>query len=129
MGGKGNADQVFGVLDVLLGNPRWSQYFSGFSFAYGFFDTREYRQWLKEAGLEPVRVDLIPKDMAYPSREDFAAWLRTTWLPWMAQLPDSERSVFVTAIIDEYLLRYPVGADGAIHIRMVRLEAEAKKPV
>ena len=128
MGGKGNADQVSGVLEVLLRNPRWSQYLSGFSFAYGFFDTPEYRQWLTEAGFESVRVDLTPKDMTYSSREDFAAWLRTTWLPWMARLPEGERSGFVRAIIDEYLVRYPVGADGLIHIRMVRLEAEAKKP-
>ena len=128
MGGKGNADQVFEVLKVLLGNPRWSQFFEGFSFAYGFFGTAEYRQWLTDAGFEPVRVDLIPKDMTYSSREDFAAWLRTTWLPWMARLPDGERSGFINAFIDEYLVTYPVGADGMIHIRMVRLEAEAKKP-
>ena len=128
MGGKGNADQVFEVLKVLLGNPRWSQFFEGFSFAYGFFGTAEYRQWLTDAGFEPVRVDLIPKDMTYLSREDFAAWLRTTWLPWMARLPDGERSGFINAFIDEYLVTYPVGADGMILIRMVRLEAEAKKP-
>lgn len=127
MGGKGNADQVFRVLNVLLGNRRWSRYFEGFSFAYGFFGTAEYRQWLAEAGLEPVRVELIPKDMAYLTREDFAGWIRTTWLPWMARLPGGEQQVFIEAFIDEYLAIYPADADGAIHVGMVRLEAEAKK--
>ena len=53
------------------------------------FFQRRYREWLIESGFEPVRVELIPKDMTYSSREDFAAWIRTTWLPWMARLPES----------------------------------------
>ena len=129
MGGKGNADQVFGVLEVLLGNRRWGQYFEGFSYTYGFFGTEEYQQWLVESGLEPIRVELIPKDMSYPTRDAFAAWIRTTWLPWMARLPEGEQSVFIEAVIDEYLARYPAGPEGEIHIPMVRLEAEAKKRV
>ena len=127
MGGKGNADQVFRALNALLGNQRWSRYFEGFSFIYGFFDTEEYRQWLADAGLEPVRVELIPKDMVYSTREDFASWIRTTWLPWMAQLPEGEQSAVIEAFIDKYLAMYPADADGAIHIGMVRLEVEAKK--
>ena len=129
MGGKGNADQIFCVLNVLLGNPRWGKYFEGFSYTYGFFGTEEYRQWLVDSGLEPVRVELIPKDMSYPTRDAFAAWIRTTWLPWMTRLPESEQSVFIEAVIDEYLARYPADAGGEIHISMVRLEAEAKKGV
>lgn len=128
MGGKGNADSVFGVLDVLIKKARWNQYFEGFSFAYGFFGTGEYRQRLKEAGMEPIRVELIPKDMIYSSREDFAAWIRTTWLPWVTRIPEGERTGFIRDLVDEYLLTYPVQADGMIHISMVRLEAEARKP-
>jgi len=127
MGGKGNADQVFCVLEVLLEKRRWKRYFEGFSFAYGFFGTAEYRQWLEEAGLETIRVELIPKDMAYSSREDFAGWIRTTWLPWLARLPDGEKPEFIKAFIDAYLSQYPADKEGAIHIGMVRLEAEAKK--
>lgn len=127
MGGKGNADQVFSVLDELLEKQRWRQYFRGFSFTYGFFGPAEYRRWLADAGLEPIRVELIPKDMVYPNREDFAGWIRTTWLPWMMRLPEGEKPVFVNALIDAYLTTYPADAKGAIHIGMVRLEAEAKK--
>ena len=127
MGGKGNAAQVFDALTVLLENPRWARYFLGFSFTYGFFWPEEYRQWLADAGLEPVRVELIPKDMVYPDKEAFAGWIRTTWLPWMARLPEGEQPVFTKAIIDEYLAMYPEDADGMIHIGMMRLEAEAIK--
>ena len=127
MGGRGNADQIFIVLGSIMKNPAWSQYFLGFSFTYGFFTDAQYRVWLAKAGFEECRVELIPKDMTYASREDFAAWIRTTWLPWMARLPEGERSGFVDALIDEYLMKYPADAVGMIHIRMVRLEAEAKK--
>jgi trans-aconitate 2-methyltransferase len=127
MGGEGNAAQVFEALKVLLENPRWAGYFDGFSFTYGFFGPEDYRQWLADAGLEPVRVELIPKDMGYSDREAFAGWIRTTWLPWMARLPEGEQPVFIKEFIDEYLAIYPADADGMIHIGMVRLEAEAIK--
>jgi trans-aconitate methyltransferase len=65
--------------------------------------------------------------MTYATREDFAAWIRTTWLPWLARLPEHTRPEFIEALIDEYLLKYPADARGTIHIRMIRLEAEAKK--
>jgi len=103
------------------------QYFRGFSFTFGFFNNAEYREWLIESGFEPLRVELIPKDMIYSSRQDLAAWIRTTWLPRQARLPKSKRSGFIEAIMDEYLKNYPVDHDGAIHISMVRLEVEAKK--
>ncbi len=129
MGGRGNAAQVFEALTVLLENPRWAGYFDGFSFTFGFFGPEEYRQWMADAGLEPVRADLIPKDMVYPDREAFAAWIRTTWLPWMARLPEREQPVFIRDFIDKYLSANPADTDGMIHIGMVRLEAEAIKRV
>jgi trans-aconitate 2-methyltransferase len=127
MGGKGNAEQILGVGDVVQETPEWVQYFSGFSFTYGFFDNAEYREWLIESGFEPCRVELIEKDMTYSSRQDLGAWIRTTWLPRLARLPESKQSGFIEAIMDEYLKRYPADPDGTIHIHMVRLEAEAKK--
>ena len=127
MGGKGNAEQAFEALDALLVKPEWDRYFSGFSFTFGFFDPSEYRRWLTGSGLELIRVEAIPKDMTYASRQDFAAWIRTTWLPWLSHLPEHARSGFIEALVDEFLVKYPTGADGIIHIRMVRLEAEARK--
>lgn len=129
MGGKGNAAQAFAALESLLAEPDWDRYFRGFSFTFGFFGAEEYREWLIASGLEPVRVELIPKDMTYTSRQDFAAWIRTTWLPWLAHLPEHARPGFINALVDKYLGMYPADAGEIIHIRMVRLEAEARKPL
>ena len=127
MGGKGNAEQVLGAGDIVQKRPEWAQYFSGFAFTFGFFGKAEYREWLIESGFEPLRVELIQKDMTYSSRQDFATWIRTTWLPWQSRLPKSRRSGYIEAVMDEYLKKYPADADGTIHISMVRLEVEAKK--
>lgn len=127
MGGKGNAEQVFAFLDTLMNQPRWNRYFKDFFYAYNFFDAADYRQRLTEAGFQSVRAELLPGDMTFSSRDDFAAWIRTTWLPWMARLPAGERTDFINALIDKFLRAYPVGNDGLIHVHMVRLEAEAKK--
>ncbi|MDD1694629.1 MAG: methyltransferase domain-containing protein [Methanoregula sp.] len=128
MGGKGNAEQALGAGDIVQKRPEWKEYFRDFSFRFGFFDSTEYRAWLIASGFEPLRVELIPKDMTYASRQDFAAWIRTTWLPWMSRLPENRQSGYIEAVMDEYLKKYPADSDGTIHIRMVRLEAEARKP-
>ena len=125
MGGKGNAAKVFEAFELLRREPRWEPYFRNFSFVFGFFGPEEYRGWLGEAGLTPVRIELIGKDMVYQSREDFAAWIRTTWLPHLRQLPEEIRPPFIDALIDRYLALSPVGTDGIFHIGMKRLEVEA----
>lgn len=127
MGGKGNAEQILAMSDLVLSKPAWENYFRGFSFTFGFFHKDEYRAWLIGSGFEQVRVEMIPKDMTCASRQELGNWIRTTWLPWLARLPKNKQAGFIDAIMDEYLMRYPADADGTIHIRMVRLEAEAQK--
>jgi trans-aconitate methyltransferase len=127
MGGKGNAAQAFSALDALIADPGWGEYFHGFSFRFGFFSSHEYRPWLETAGLLPVRVELIPKEMVYPSREGFCGWFRTTWLPYLERVPEKRRNEFVDAFADRYCALYPPDPDGAVHVKMMRLEIEAKK--
>jgi len=127
MGGKGNAAQVFEAVEVLLQKPPWKELFTGFSFTFGFFGTEEYRVWLQEAGLVPLRVELIKKDMVHRTRQDFSGWVRTTWLPYLCQVPDNLHNSFIDALYDQYTKIYPADAHGAIHIGMVRLEVDAIK--
>jgi trans-aconitate 2-methyltransferase len=128
MGGRGNAGQVFRVLDALTAESDWCPYFENFYFTFGFFNTDEYRERLEEAGFDVLRVDLTPRDVTFSSREDFAGWFRTSWLPWLARVPEERHADFINAMIEAFLVLYPAGADRLIHVRMVRLEAEARKP-
>ncbi len=87
MAGKGNAKDVLCIIDELTAAEPWKSYFSGMQFPYGFFDAIEYRAFLKEAGLVPLRVELFPKDMQFGGRKGLAGWVRTTWLPFTDRLP------------------------------------------
>jgi trans-aconitate methyltransferase len=127
-GGKGNAAQAFRAFDAMCTEPPWSQYFAGFSFAFAFFSTEEYRQWLVTAHLDPVRIEFIGKDMAYYTEEEFAGWVRTTWHPWLQRVPVDMQPKFAEALYNHYCALYPKDSSGAVHIGMVRLEVEASKP-
>ena len=127
MGGKGNAAQAFEAFEVLRKEAPWRQYFEDFSFTFGFFGTDEYRTWLRAANLIPTRVELIGKDMVHRTPEEFAGWIRSTWLPYMEQVPLELQSRFIESLYSQYCAMYPKDSSGAIHIGMVRLEVEAKK--
>ncbi len=115
------------LLTPCLQSPGGASTFCGFSFRYGFFSPSEYLPWLETAGLLPVRVELIPKEMVYPARDGFCGWLRTTWLPYLERVPEARRSAFVDALADRFLTLYPSDPDGSVHVKMMRLEVEARK--
>ena len=127
MGGRGNAAAVAKVMDEVCARPEWRERFVGFEFPYGFYDADEYRVWLGEAGLLPVRVELIPKDMAHADRDDFEGWVRTTWLPYTQRVEENRRQEFVRQVVDAYLALNPAYSDGSVHLQMIRLEVESTK--
>jgi len=125
MGGHGNAARVLEAMNEVCSRPEWRAAFVGFQFPYGFYAPDEYRAWLIEAGLLPVRVELIPKDMAHADQEAFEGWLRTTWLPYLQRVAEPQRQNFVKQVVSAYLTANPPAANGVIHLSMVRLEVEA----
>jgi trans-aconitate 2-methyltransferase len=127
MGGYGNAGEVMEVLTRTLGREEWRKYFDSFGFSYGFFSPDEYSLWLREAGLNIRRVELIPKDAAHQGNSGFKSWIRTTWLPYIQQIPDQKREIFIAQLADEYLKEHTADENGMVHVNMLRLEVEAFK--
>ncbi|MDD1718427.1 MAG: methyltransferase domain-containing protein [Methanoregulaceae archaeon] len=128
MGGKGNASRLVDqVLPDIVRRPRWSQFLYGFPVPYYFFGDTEYSGFLVSAGLVPLRVELIPKEMTYPGPDGLAGWVRTTWLPVTERVPRELRGSFISEIVEHYLSMYPPDPDGAIKVPMVRLEVEAMR--
>jgi len=128
MGGKGNAAPVLALADEMLEERPWKDLFDGPLPRYAFYGPEEERRGLAEAGLAPVRVEPIDKQMTFNELEGFAGWIRTTWLLYLDRLPEEARSAFFAEVANRYVERYP-SPDGRIHIPMVRLEVEAvKKP-
>jgi trans-aconitate methyltransferase len=127
MAGKGNAEDVLGIIKELAHEEPWTRYFHKMAFPYGFYDPKEYRAFLKQAGLVADRVELFPKDMKHNGSEGLAGWVRTTWLPFTDKLPAELRPKFVEEIVNRYLKNHPADADGTVHVGMMRIEAEAHK--
>lgn len=127
MGGQGNAADYIEVVQTVLQQPEWCQYFQDFAFPYYFFSPDHYQKWLTEIGFTPSRIELIPKDMTHDGSDGLAGWIRTTWFPYLQSVPEDKREPLVTAIVDQYLQQHPVTEDGKTHVQMMRLEVEAQK--
>ena len=126
MGGKGNAAQIIEVIEYIIKQGRWSEFFNDFSFPYGFCSPDEYREWLNMLGFTTVKAELVTKDMIHESSEKLAAWIRTTWLPYTQRVSESKREKFIHAIVTRYIKKYPADIEGRIHLQMKRIEVQAE---
>ncbi|MEO0377003.1 MAG: methyltransferase domain-containing protein [Cyanobacteria bacterium P01_A01_bin.17] len=127
MGGHGNASEIIKAFDIVTQQPQWRQYFIDFTFPYFFNRPADYRTWLPKAGFTPQRVELIPKDMTHNGSTELAGWIRTTWFPYINQVPEAMRDRLVAVVLEQYLQTHPPLNDGFTHVKMIRLEVEARK--
>jgi trans-aconitate methyltransferase len=126
MGGKGNAEEIITLLDDLLLLEKWEKYFKDFEFPYAFFDEEEYSKILFDAGLNPIKVELIHKIMTHSNLDELEGWIRTTWLPYTQRLPEELQEEFIHEIASLYIQKHPSKSQD-IEIKMVRLEVEAER--
>jgi len=127
MGGQGNAAGILSLIEEVQIDLEWQPYFCNFNFPYGFFGIEEYKQLLLEGGFNIQRVELIPKDMEHDGNLGLEGWIRTTWLPYINQVPEDKRTKFIELITTKYIERHPIDSNGKVHVAMVRLEVEAEK--
>jgi trans-aconitate 2-methyltransferase len=126
-GGKGNAQDVFVALRPEMRLKQWCKFFRKLPKPYFFHSPADYERWLPRFGFKTHRVKLTPKDAVYQGRDRFAAWFRTTWLPYTQRVPEDLREEFTAGVVDRYLAKHPPDAKGCVHVRMVRLEIDAAK--
>jgi len=128
MGGQGNAVYIREAIDSQMELDPYAPYFASFVFPFGFHSPEDYKIWLGEAGLKPLRVELIPKDMVHAGLSGLEGWLRTTHLlPYTQCLPEELREPFIAQVAAVYLARFPLDEQQQSHVRMVRLEVEAER--
>jgi trans-aconitate 2-methyltransferase len=126
-GGKGNAQNVFVALRGEMRLKRWKEFFRKLERSYFFYSSEDYQKWLPRSGFESRNVRLAPKDMVFESREKFAGWFRTTWLPYTQRVPEPLREQFIAAVVDRYFAKHSLDSSGKVHVGMVRLEIDAVK--
>ena len=124
-GGKGNAHDVFVALRPEMRLKRWREFFRKLEKPYFFHSPDNYEKWLPRFGFKTLGIRLAPKDASYDGRGGFAAWMRTTWLPYVQRVPENSREDFIAAVTDRYLAKHPPDDAGRVHVRMVRLEIDA----
>ncbi|MHB8232216.1 MAG: class I SAM-dependent methyltransferase [bacterium] len=125
MGGRGNAGEVFNSIRVVQVKRAYKKYFEKFAAPYYFYDIEDYGIWLHQNDFLPARVELISKDMRHDGDESFKGWLKTAWFPYTDCLPEKSRDAFLNEVVDVYKINHPADKFGNIHVKMVRLEAEA----
>ena len=126
-GGKGNAQDVFVALRPEIRLKRRRKFFLKMATPYFFYAPGDYEKWLPKFGFKINTLKLAPKDATYEGHDGFAAWLRTTWIPYVQRVPENLREEFIAAIAERYLAKHPLDADGRVHVKMVRLEIDAVK--
>jgi len=125
--GAGNCAAFVDAADRVRMMPRWRGYFADFRFPWLFYEAEDYAYWLPQAGLRIDAIELQHKDMCHENRAALAGWMRTTWLPYLARVPEAEQAVFIDATVDAYLADVPPDAAGRTHVDMVRLDIAATK--
>jgi trans-aconitate methyltransferase len=126
-GGKGNAANLLDVTEEVTRCEPFSDYFQGFGFPYYFYEPNDYDKWLRRAGLSPMRVELVPKDMVHQGQLGLEGFIRSTWLPYLERLPERLRAPFASEVAGGYIDCYPLDDQGRSHVQMVRLEVEAER--
>ncbi|MBC7969262.1 MAG: methyltransferase domain-containing protein [Verrucomicrobia bacterium] len=126
-GGQGNASDILQVFSELVSSETWKRYFDAFHNPYFFYGDQDYALWLKKAGFNIERLELIPKDMTHLGKEGLVGWIRTTWMPFTYCIPESNRGNFIADFVEMYLDQIPLDQHGLAHVRMVRLEVNALK--
>jgi trans-aconitate 2-methyltransferase len=127
MGGKGNLDEMFGIISSTLKNKKWNEHFEGFTFPYFFYSDSEYKIFLENTKFHIDNVELIPRIMTHENVNELAGWIRTTWHPFLNRVPHNMRVDFVNDIVNDFLETYPVDSNGMTNIKMVRLQVQAHK--
>jgi trans-aconitate 2-methyltransferase len=129
MGGRGSAAVVFAAIEKVISNEPYAGYFKDFQAPYAFYGVEDYLPWLHQAGLIPVRVELIPKIMVHQGYEGLSGWIRTTWHPYLERIPKDLQTRFINDIYKLYIADHQPDPRGNILIGVVRLEVEAQKPL
>ncbi len=88
----------------------------------------ECRGWLAAAGLQPARVDPIPRTKRWRDTRSFASWLRTAGRRYLELAEEDRRGSFSSALSRLYLRDHPPTPSGLVRAKTVRLDAEALKP-
>lgn len=92
-------------------------------------DEKEYRILLIESGFKPCKLIPTERKLLFSSKEDFKAWLLawTAGLPFVASMPPTIRSHFISDIVEQYNVQVPLNKQKELEYTEHILIAHAQK--
>jgi trans-aconitate 2-methyltransferase len=98
----GDRRSLEAVLEETRKSGRWSRYFNGFRDPYLRLTQEQYAQLAEENGFRVLRFHTELKSWDFKTREAFFKFGEVTFVEWTRQLPDGEKSAFITDVLDRY---------------------------
>ncbi len=108
-------------------SEKWAHYFTDFSNPFSLITPSKFAVDAEEAHLLIKRIEIITVDEIFSDRAAFIAWM-TGWMSYLKKLPKELHEEFLNEIIDCYLEKHPLDAQGKIHYIDYWMEAELLKP-
>lgn len=134
-----NSSGIFGVtmpmgfpsalekaVNEVIHKEKWKNYFINFDNGYTFVTLEEYTEYLKKQGFDIVCLEVVRQEDIFTSVAFFKGFI-SQWFPYLRPLPNDEKEVFMTEVLDRYIEGEPLDESGQLHFRILRLESIAQK--
>jgi trans-aconitate 2-methyltransferase len=98
-GGRGNIARTLAVIERVMGEDRFGEFFTDWEETWYFADPGTTRARLEAAGFEEVETWLHEEFTEFGSVDELARFLKTVVLrPHLSALPEAERGPFAAAV-------------------------------
>lgn len=99
---KGDRKSLEDTIQETSHSPRWAAYFKGFQHPYLRLTPEQYAALAEQNGLHVLSFHTADKFWDFQSRATFLAFSTVTMVEWTQHVPETDRSAFITDVLDRY---------------------------
>ena len=99
---NGERKSLENVIEETRKSPQWAGYFGDFRDPYLHVTPEEYAQAAQRNGLRVEHMHTSDHSWDFHTRADFFAFGAVTFVEWTRRLPDGEKTVFISDVLDRY---------------------------
>jgi len=105
---------------------KWKEYFKGFHPGWFFSDSQSIKHLILENMFKIEYSHVSVQEVEFSSREAFERYV-LLWFPYLRPLPQDLKGVFFKEVLEEYFRLLPIQEDGAVRLRIPKLDIIAIK--
>jgi trans-aconitate 2-methyltransferase len=99
---KGERTCIEDVIEDTRKSPPWAGYFKDFRDPFLHITPEQYAALAEQQGFRVLSTRTSDKAWDFGSRDAFLARMKVTMIEWMQHLPEADRVVFITDVLDRY---------------------------